>query len=156
MPTHDYEGEARAIFRVTTTEVGHLVALDPVRATEELWVLATRAVAEALRLRDAQHEAEVIRLNAERDEALEVLAPNMPENGLVDACRQVKQVAISEADNAYRLERVAHERGEALREFIKAQDALLNGGGDVDPRVEGAYDRACAALQPSPADRVEK
>ena len=46
-----------------------------------------------------------------RDEALKeiadamvVLAPNMPESGLVDACRQVKQVAISEADNSEKAE----------------------------------------------------
>ena len=36
--------------------------------------------------------------------AMTILAPNMPESGLPDACRQVKQVAISEADNNERLE----------------------------------------------------
>lgn len=44
------------------------------------------------------------RLLAEIAEAMKVLAPNMPESGLVDACKQVKQVAISEADNSANLE----------------------------------------------------
>ena len=42
-------------------------------------------------------------LDRER-EAMTVLAPNMPESGLVDACRQIKQVAMSEADNSNVLE----------------------------------------------------
>lgn len=37
-------------------------------------------------------------------EAMAVLVPNMPESGLVDACKQVKQVAVSEADNSSNLE----------------------------------------------------
>lgn len=64
----------------------------------------------------------------ERNEAMSVLAPNMPESGLVDACKQVKQAAISEADNAT----VAEARLTALqaaleglpgvtREWINAQ-----------------------------------
>lgn len=58
--------------------------------------------------------SEIARLRAEREEALRVLAPSMPDSGLVDACRQVKQVAISEADNADRAE--AKGRAEAFRE----------------------------------------
>jgi hypothetical protein len=53
------------------------------------------------------------------DEAMRVLAPNMPESGLVDACRQVKQVAISEADNAEKAQatiaRLERERDEARK-----------------------------------------
>lgn len=37
---------------------------------------------------------------AEVAEALRILAPSMPSSGLIDACKQVKQVAISEADNS--------------------------------------------------------
>ena len=60
----------------------------------------------------------VLVLQQERDEAMQVLAPNMPESGLVDACRQVKQVAISEADNA--------EHAEAALSALQAErDAEL-------------------------------
>lgn len=45
-------------------------------------------------------EAQVATLTQERGEAMKVLAPNMPESGLIDACRQVKQVAVSEAGNS--------------------------------------------------------
>lgn len=45
----------------------------------------------------------------EREAAMTVLAPNMPESGLVDACKQVKQVAISEADNSDKFEAKLHE-----------------------------------------------
>jgi hypothetical protein len=55
-----------------------------------------QALAKALRERDT--------LKDERAEAMKVLAPNVPESGLVDACRQVKQVAISEAGNSTDLE----------------------------------------------------
>ena len=81
-----------------------------------------------------QLEAMSIRLHADAwakdrlqiDEAMAVLQPNMPESGLVDACRQVKQVAISEADNAERLEadlKAETEENNVLREKL----AALNG-----------------------------
>ncbi len=44
--------------------------------------------------------AQLQRLQREVATAMGVLKPNMPESGLVDACRQVKQAAISEADNS--------------------------------------------------------
>lgn len=47
-----------------------------------------------------QLEAQIATLTQERGEAMKVLAPNMPESGLIDACRQVKQVAVSEAGNS--------------------------------------------------------
>lgn len=37
-------------------------------------------------------------------DAMAVLKPNMPQSGLVDACRQVKQAAISAADNCEKAE----------------------------------------------------
>jgi chromosome segregation ATPase len=48
--------------------------------------------------------AELKAAKQEHSEAMRVLAPNMPESGLVDACRQVKQAAISSADNCEVLE----------------------------------------------------
>lgn len=60
-------------------------------------------------------EEEIVRLRADiegRDSdiaiAMRVLKPNMPESGLVDACKQVKQVAISEAGNAESLRASLH------------------------------------------------
>ena len=54
----------------------------------------------ALRAERDAAQQQIATLTQERDEALKVLAPNMPESGLVDACRQVKQVAVSEAGNS--------------------------------------------------------
>ena len=48
--------------------------------------------------------ARVAELEAERERCLDVLAPSVRESGLEDACRQVKQAAISEAQNAEALE----------------------------------------------------
>lgn len=48
--------------------------------------------------------AENARLVQEREAAMAVLAPSMPSQGLVDAARQVKQVAIAEKANAEALE----------------------------------------------------
>lgn len=48
----------------------------------------------------ADAEAERDRLREEVAKAMAVLNPNVPESGLEDACRQVKQVAISEAENS--------------------------------------------------------
>lgn len=45
-------------------------------------------------------------LKKEISEALAILAPSMPKSGLVDAARQVKQVAISEKDNAEKLDKL--------------------------------------------------
>src|SRR6476620_1423834 len=56
---------------------------------------------------------------ARESEAMAVLAPSMPENGLVDACRQVKQVAISEANNSNTIERRYQALEEAIRGFVK-------------------------------------
>jgi hypothetical protein len=55
-------------------------------------------------------------------EAMTVLAPNMPSSGLVDACKQVKQAAISEANNSTKLEadlHHAHEARERLRAYVQ-------------------------------------
>lgn len=99
------------------------------RLTAEYHELQLGAVAmngEAIRerLRADAAEADVTRLKTERDDAIKVLAPNMPESGLVDACRQIKQVAISEADNATQLEKevtrlssLLAQRDEALKEL---------------------------------------
>lgn len=45
-------------------------------------------------------------LEAEVKEAMSVLKPNMPENGLVDACRQVMQAKISAIGNCEDLEKL--------------------------------------------------
>lgn len=44
--------------------------------------------------------ATVRALRAEREAAMKVLEPSMRESGLEDACRQLKQAYISEADNS--------------------------------------------------------
>lgn len=64
------------------------------------------------------------RLAHEQQEAMAVLAPNMPESGLVDACRQIKQVAISEADNSTQFMARA-ERAE--QQLVKWEGAGLLG-----------------------------
>ncbi len=68
--------------------------------TEQTMHAAWRKRAEEAETRGADLTAEVERLQQEKAEAMCVLGPSIPESGLVDACRQVKQVAISEADNA--------------------------------------------------------
>ena len=65
--------------------------------------VAKRATADGQLIRDLLTSLEAI--TRERGEAMLVLNPSMPESGLVDACRQVKQAAISEADNSSVLER---------------------------------------------------
>lgn len=51
-----------------------------------------------------EHANEVVgKYQADEAEAMKVLQPNMPESGLVDACRQVKQAAITHADNSEKL-----------------------------------------------------
>lgn len=66
---------------------------------------------ECLRISTLLYEATNILQVAlqEKSEVMHVLAPNMPESGLIDACRQVKQATISEADNSKKTEA---ERGE--------------------------------------------
>jgi hypothetical protein len=54
-----------------------------------------------------QLQAERDALQQERDEAMRVLSPNMPESGLVDACKQVKQAQITAASNFSDLEAVS-------------------------------------------------
>lgn len=73
---------------------------------------------------DADHDdARLQQKLAEKDatiaKALEVLAPNVPESGLVDACRQVKQVAISEADNSARLEQALADHARLVERIVR-------------------------------------
>jgi hypothetical protein len=75
--------------------------------------LSVRRIAELTRERNAAR--------AERDQqageiaaAMAVLKPNMPESGLVDACKQVKQAAISAMDNSDVLERKCDQQAGAL------------------------------------------
>jgi hypothetical protein len=88
---------------------------------------------EAWEVEEANLRAEVDTLRAaleacqqERDEAMDVLNPNVRESGLVDACRQVKQVAISEADNAQSAEASLADMVRALRE-LEAEWRRLEG-----------------------------
>lgn len=55
---------------------------------------------EELEAQVATIKAALQTLTEEREQALDILTPNMRESGLLDACRQVKQVAISEAANS--------------------------------------------------------
>lgn len=71
----------------------------------------------------------------ERDEAMRVLAPNVPESGLVDACRQIKQAAISEADNSSVCEAkitAAQAENTALREALAETVSLIEMWQEVD------------------------
>lgn len=74
----------------------------------------------------AAHEREAA-LAKERDAAIAVLNPNVPESGLVDACRQVKQVAVSESANSEeacnQLEALREENARLTVERDKARDA---------------------------------
>lgn len=89
-------------------------------------------------------------LQGELDKALKVLAPSMPESGIEDAARQVKQAAISAAGNCDDLE----AQVKALEARVETLTQLL---GDVRPHCHGGsilIDRIDAALQgaapPSP------
>lgn len=55
--------------------------------------------------------------NEQIDAAMKVLDPAMPESGIEDAARQVKQVAITEADNCNILTERLREAEEALRDI---------------------------------------
>lgn len=57
---------------------------------------------------------------AQIDEAMAILQPNMPESGLVDACKQLRQAYISERDNAEKAEAELHR----IDELIARRPAL--------------------------------
>lgn len=80
----------------------------------------------------AQAEAALTTLRAEVAEALKVLDPNVPESGLVDACKQVKQVAISEADNS----EVAEAQLAALRSVVDAVEKEIGAVADLVARIK--------------------
>ena len=66
----------------------------------------------------------IIELLAERLEATTVLDPNIAESGLVDACRQVKQAAISGDDNYERIADLLRKVRPVLQvNYHKGQDA---------------------------------
>lgn len=94
------------------------------KLTEECgYHLGQRLTAErALTAADEREAA----LREEIATAMTVLKPNMPESGLVDACKQVKQVAISEADNSEKFEAAL---AEAQRENTEQRAALEELGG---------------------------
>ena len=75
--------------------------------------------------RDAENE----RLKAEIQAAMKVLAPNVPESGIEDAARQVKQVAITAMDNSEQFKRRLAEAERVLREYANSKRC---------------YDKACA------------
>lgn len=59
----------------------------------------------------------------EIDAAMRVLNPNVPTSGLVDAARQVKQVAIVEAENSLMLEKKLQQQQQEI-ERLRAVEAL--------------------------------
>lgn len=61
----------------------------------------------------------IIAAESQIAEAMDVLSPSMRGSGLVDACRQVKQAAISEAGNARKLEALLAERDTQIAEMRK-------------------------------------
>ena len=90
---------------------------------------ALRAERDTHRARGLMSRAEIVALQAERDAAMSVLAPNMPTSGLSDACRQVKQAAISDRDNCEKLESRLAALEEALDERITEARVLGHGEG---------------------------
>jgi len=68
-------------------------------------------------------DARISDLQQRLAEAMGVLSPNMPENGLVDACRQVKQVAITQSENCETLEQRLAERQATIDSMQKQWDA---------------------------------
>lgn len=77
---------------------------------------------------DMELRRQVESLTAERGHAMAILTPNMPESGLEDACCQLKQAYISEADNAEKcdamLSTVTAERDAARVEATKLRTAI--------------------------------
>lgn len=116
---------------------------------------ATRDEVTRLRAVEATLTARVDELTRERDEAVRVLAPSMPSSGLVDACRQVKQVAVSEAhnsDTAMKLLDAATRERDAAREVLqKMAQNFGHIGTDLDSDRCDAGDRCwrCIALNAS-------
>ncbi len=80
---------------------------------------------------------QVAEQQAEIATAMKVLAPNVPESGLVDAARQVKQVAICEAENSTMLDRKCQEQAqeiERLKDCMKRAglEAFMRNGTPVE------------------------
>lgn len=101
------------------------------------------------RMARTKAEATVERLTRERNEALKVLAPNMPESGLVDACKQVKQVAISEADNAEQAESALHALqvgGQQIVEQWESREQALRDRRLLDITTSEEYHRLTQRL----------
>lgn len=58
-----------------------------------------------------------LRQRIEREqEAMAILEPSMPESGLVDACKQLKQAYISERDNAETADRIIADLRQQLEQ----------------------------------------
>lgn len=79
---------------------------------------AHRQLVEFQRRQLAEAQDKIISLLKEQADAMAVLKPNMPESGLVDACKQVKQVAISAMDNCRESERLISDHTRADKESI--------------------------------------
>ena len=95
-----------------------------------------------------------VRAEAEQQiaEAIEALQPNMPTSGLVDACRQVKQVAISEADNAEKAEHCIQQQAQAIQTLRAALVNLLSSHShEIGPCLCAAHEAARAALKDAPS-----
>jgi hypothetical protein len=57
--------------------------------------------------------------------AMDVLKPSMPESGLEDACRQVKQAAISNEENCRRLEEQVNRWQDEFCKMVKIRDNFV-------------------------------
>lgn len=84
--------------------------------------------------------------------AMVILAPNIQSSGLVDACKQVKQVAISEADNSEKFEAKLQEiRAERAKLELERDEkaAIIQAAGheldELRARAESAKARQAAA-----------
>lgn len=91
--------------------------------------------------------ADLSRVQGEIARAMQVLAPNVPESGLEDACRQVKQVAISEADNSATLERALARVQASLDAVIDALDKDQRGSSSRPTTRENVGEVVTAVLE---------
>jgi hypothetical protein len=82
------------------------------RSAQQAWTYDNDDTHDYALLRDLiaalqQAQATIQRLEQEKDAAMRVLSPNMPESGLVDACKQVKQAAITAIQNCADLKTIS-------------------------------------------------
>jgi hypothetical protein len=93
---------------------------------QQLRVLAQEVISKHCTTIPAANE-EVERLRSEIARAMAIPQPNMPESGLEDACRQLKQAYVSERDNAETADKLLTEAQVELAEYEGIEGRCPNG-----------------------------